>query len=114
MYIRKGDQEMTEGTPLTLEQLRRLNRDLMEKVLDKAQSDPEWKQRLLDDPEAAIAEAGFLEVHEIQQMQEASAQLPTEEVRGHQFVFCEDAFTAIQCLRNTKDIYAPGGEDWRG
>jgi hypothetical protein len=26
----------------------------MEKVLDKAASDPEWKQRLLDDLEAAI------------------------------------------------------------
>jgi hypothetical protein len=76
---------MTEGTPpMTPEQFRRLNRDLMEKVLDKAASDPEWKQRLLDDPEAAMMEAGFPEVESLREMQ-ASAQLTPEEaeVQGH-------------------------------
>jgi hypothetical protein len=53
---------MTESTPPTTpEQLRQLNRTLMEKVLDRAASDPEWKRRLLDDPEAAITEADFPE-----------------------------------------------------
>ncbi len=74
---------MTEGTPMTPEQFRRLNRDLMEKVLDKAASDPEWKQRLLDDPEAAINEAGFPEAQRLRQMQ-ASVEAEGTEVMGQQ------------------------------
>ncbi len=72
---------MTENTPPTLEQTRRLNRALMEKVIDKAASDAEWKQRLLDDPEAAIREAGFPEAERLREMQ----LLPVEgsEVHGH-------------------------------
>jgi hypothetical protein len=71
---------MTEDTPLNLEEMRRLNRDLMEKVLDKAASDEQWKQRLLDDPDAAMREADFSEVRQLHQIQ---ASLPQEEVRGH-------------------------------
>jgi hypothetical protein len=73
---------MTEGTPpVTPEEIRRLKRDLMEKMIDKAASDPEWKQRLLDDPEAAMVEADFPEARQLQEMQ---ASLPQEEeVRGH-------------------------------
>ena len=72
---------MTEGTPLTPEQFRQLNRDLMEKVIDRAASDPEWKQRLLEDPETAIREAGFPETERLREMQS----LPVEgsEVYGH-------------------------------
>ena len=72
---------MTEGTPLTAEQFRQLNRSLMERVIDRAASDPEWKQRLLDDPEAAIREAGFPEAERLREMQS----LPAEgsEVYGH-------------------------------
>ena len=73
---------MTENMPLGPEEIRRLNRALMEKVLDKAASDPEWKQRLLDDPEAAVMEADFPEARQLQDIQ---ASLPQEEVRGHGF-----------------------------
>jgi hypothetical protein len=45
----------------------------MEKILNRAASDPTWKQ-LLDDPETALREAN---VPEIQKMQEEG------EVRGH-------------------------------
>ena len=72
---------MTEGTPMTPEEIRQLNRDLMEKIIDKAASDPAWKQRLLDDPEAAMAEAGFPEAERLREIQ-ASAQ---EEVQGQSF-----------------------------
>jgi hypothetical protein len=34
------------------------DRALFEKMLDKAASDPAWKQQLLDDPEAAMAAIG--------------------------------------------------------
>ncbi len=72
---------MTESKSPTPEQFRRLNRDLMEKVIDKAASDPEWKQRLLDDPESAMMEADFPEARQLQEMR---ASLPQEEeVRGH-------------------------------
>ena len=59
---------MTEDTPPTPEEIRRLNRDLMEKVLDKAESNPQWKQRLLDDPETAMREAGFPEVERLREI----------------------------------------------
>jgi hypothetical protein len=72
---------MTAGTPpTTFEQFRQLNRSLMEKVLDRAASDSEWRQRLLDDPETAVLEAGFPEA---ERLQELHVSLSREEVQGH-------------------------------
>ena len=73
---------MAEGiTPL--EEFRQLNRSLMEKVLDRAASDPRWKQQLLDDPEAATAE--FPEAQMFREMHESvmpeALPLPEEEFR---------------------------------
>ncbi len=70
---------MAESTPPTFEQFRQLNRSLNERVLDRAQSDPQWRQRLLDDPELAMHEANF---PEIQQLEAAGRE---EEVRGQVF-----------------------------
>ena len=68
---------MTEGTPPTTpEKIRRLKRDLMEKIIERAASDPEWKQRLLDGSEAAIEEAGFPETPQLRELQ---ASLEAEE-----------------------------------
>lgn len=53
---------MAESIPPTLEQTRQLYRSLTEKILERAASDPEWKQQLLDDSEAAMREAGFPEI----------------------------------------------------
>jgi hypothetical protein len=75
---------MAEGTPFTPEEIRRLNRDLMEKIIDRAASDPEWKQRLLDGPEAAIAEAGFPEVRQLQEVQASVQALHEAEVAGQE------------------------------
>jgi hypothetical protein len=61
---------MTENAPLTLEQTRQLNRSLMEKVLDRAASDPQFKQQILDDPEAAMRD--FPEAQQIARMQGAA------------------------------------------
>ena len=72
---------MAEGASLIAEQLRRLNRDLMEKVLDRAASDPEWRQRLLDDPEVAIQEADFPEVRRLREMR-ARMEAQEAEVAG--------------------------------
>jgi hypothetical protein len=72
---------MTEGMLPTLEQTRLLNRTLTEKVLDRAASDPQWKQQLLDDPEAAMRAADFPETQQLQQMQQ-SARSRGAEVRG--------------------------------
>ena len=72
---------MTEGMPPTLEQSRQLNRSLTEKVLDRAASDPQWKQQLIDDPEAAMRTANFPETQQLQQMQ-PGAGASEEEVRG--------------------------------
>ena len=73
---------MTENTPpMTLEQFRQLNRDLMEKVLDKAAGDAEWKQRLLDDPGEAMMEADFPEISQLREMR-ARIEAQEAEVAG--------------------------------
>jgi hypothetical protein len=73
---------MTESVPPTLEQTRQLHRSLTQKVLDKAQSDPQWKQQLIDDPEAAMQAAGFPEIQQLGQMQASAWPQQGEEVRG--------------------------------
>ena len=79
---------MAENKPsATSEQLRQLNRNLMEKMLDKAASDPEWKQRLLDDPEAAMLQADFPEVRQLQEVQ-ASMGAQELEVTGQKMLGC--------------------------
>jgi hypothetical protein len=72
---------MVEGMPPTPQEMKQLSRDLMEKVLDKAGSDPAWRQQLLDDPEAALRTANFPEAQQIQQIRQKEA---AEEVRGQQ------------------------------
>src|SRR3712207_170683 len=64
---------MTEGTPaegqqpLTKGRVLQLNRSLTEKVLARAESDPKWKELLLDDPELAMREANFPELKQLAQ-----------------------------------------------
>ena len=50
----------------------------MEKILDKAASNPTWKQRLLDDPEAAMQEANFPETQQLEELRQEQG-----EVMGH-------------------------------
>jgi hypothetical protein len=56
--------------PLTREQTRQLRRSLTEKILDKAESDPQWRQLLIDDPELAMREANFPETQRLERRQE--------------------------------------------
>ncbi len=92
---------MTESTPPTTpEQFRRLNRDLMEKVIDKAASDPEWKQRLLDDPESAMMEADFPEVEHLRQIASPQA-LQEDEVTGQIQQKCYLVANTSLCLAET-------------
>jgi hypothetical protein len=60
---------MAEGMP-TQEEFWQLNRSLMEKLLDRACSDPIWKQQLLDDPEAALRAANFPEIQRLEEMRQ--------------------------------------------
>ena len=62
---------MTESMAPTRVQIQNMHRDLMEKVLDKACSDSQWKQQLIEDPELAMRNANF---PELQQLQQASQQ----------------------------------------
>ena len=68
----------------TLEQTKQLQRNLTEKVLDRAASDPEWRQRLLEDSEAAMREAGFPEAERLAEIHQGARPQPAEgeEVRG--------------------------------
>jgi hypothetical protein len=78
----KDRRHMAKDTPPTTtpEEFRRLNRDLMHKILDRAVIDPAWKQRLLDDPEAAMMEAGFAEIERLRETQARTQ--PTSEEAG--------------------------------
>ena len=58
------------GRPLTFVQTQQLHRSLTEKVLDRAESDPEWRQLLIDDPELAMREANFPEAQQLEQQGE--------------------------------------------
>ena len=69
---------MTENMLPSPEEIRQLNRDLLEKVLDKAASDPTWKQQLLSDPDTALRKANFPELTRLAEICQREA-----EVRGH-------------------------------
>ena len=79
---------MTEGILPTLAQTRQLHRSLTEKVLDKAASDPQWKQQLIDDPEAAMRAANFPEAQQLEQMRASAGAAQEGEVTG-QHLFWE-------------------------
>ena len=84
----------SEGMP-TPEEYRLLERTLMEKVLDRVCTDPQWKQLLLEDPEAAMQEAAFPEAQRLKEVNERlRAQEAEAEVVGH---FCPQVAYS-QCL----------------
>jgi hypothetical protein len=73
--------------PTAPEEYRQLRRALMEKVLDRAESDASWRQQLVEDPEAALDASGFPEVAMLRRFDEGI--IPTRlsdeesEVMGH-------------------------------
>lgn len=72
-------EQPTEATvPPAREEYRQVKQGLLEKLLDRAASDPEWKQRLLDDPQAAVREANLPEAQRFEEM----LQKEEAEVRG--------------------------------
>src|SRR3982750_786010 len=80
------EQPPTEATMITpTEEYRQLQQGLTEKVLDRAASDPLWKQRLLDDPEAAMREADFPEAQRIEEMRQRAVASKEAEVEGQVF-----------------------------
>jgi hypothetical protein len=88
------------------EEYRQLNRGLMEKMLDRAASDPQWKQQLLEDPEATMQAAGFPEAPRLREIHESL--LPNDgEVRGHVYGF-EEIKTCQNMTIITEQSYAPG------
>lgn len=73
------EQRPPEATMVTpTQEYQQLQRSLTDKVLDRAASDPLWKQQLLTDPEAAMREVDFLELERLDEMRQEE-----EQVRGH-------------------------------
>ncbi len=62
----------------------RLLRSLTEKILDRAATDPSWKQQLLDEPQAALRTANFPEYQRLEEMRRSGlgSQEGAEEVWG--------------------------------
>jgi hypothetical protein len=87
---------MAEDTSSSLED-RLLNRALTERVLDRAASDPQWKQQLLDDPESAMREANFPEAQRLEELRlGAAASKQGGEVQGQWGFRCPQV-----CLAHT-------------
>ncbi len=74
---------MAESMPPTLEQTREIHRSLTNKILDRAASDPQWKQQLLDDSEAVIEAADFPEIEKLEEMRQSAETSREAEVVGH-------------------------------
>jgi hypothetical protein len=74
---------MAESMPPIPEEMRQLYRGLTEKILDKACSDPTWKQQLLDNTEAALRAANFPETQRLEEMRQKEEALREAEVVGH-------------------------------
>ena len=86
------------------EEYRQLSRGLTEKVLDRAASNPRWKQQFLDDQQAAMREANFPEA---QRLEEMSQQQEDAEVLGH-----EGCFTLVWTVcepPSTSAVHAQSG-----
>jgi hypothetical protein len=76
--------------PTAQEEYRKLSRSLSEKILDRAASDPAWKQQLLNNPQAALQAANFPELKMVEEMrQRAWGSQVGAEVRG-QFGYTPD------------------------
>jgi hypothetical protein len=56
---------------------RQLTRSLTETILDRAASDPLWREKLLEDPEAALQEANLPELQRLEELPQSE-----EVVRG--------------------------------
>jgi hypothetical protein len=80
MYESAGptDQPPEATIPTAREEYLQLRRSLTEKILDKAASDPQWKQRLLDDRDAVLREANFPETQRLRALSQEEA-----EAQGH-------------------------------
>src|ERR671932_422200 len=79
-------EQPTKATmPPAREEYLQLRRSLAEKMLDRAASDPLWKQQLLDDPDTALRTANFPETQAFDEiLQSAGAAREAEaEVLGH-------------------------------
>ncbi len=85
---------MTERMPPVPEEYRQLYRSLTEKMLDRAASDPQWKQQLLDDPEAAMRAANFPELERVEQMRAGAGE---GEVRGQALPGDEGGWVPPHC-----------------
>jgi hypothetical protein len=69
--------------PTHKEELGQLNRSFWEKVLNRAASDPLWKQQLLDDPEATLSVDDFPELKRVEELQQSAEPSGQAEVAGH-------------------------------
>ena len=97
---------MAESMPPTPEELQQLHQNLNEKVLDRAASDPQWKQLLLDDPDAALREAGFPEFQRIEELRQREAEEAevTGQLRSGQPKYTGDPCTC-KSIHSYTDFY---------
>ena len=57
LYTAKGDKTGKGGIERDMEnEIQQLKRSVNEQVLQRAEADPQWRQQILDDPEAAMSD----------------------------------------------------------
>ena len=79
---------MAEAT-VTQDEYRQLERDLREKILDKAANDPEWGRQYVESPDEAMQAANFPEAQKLAEMRQSLKPFnpEDEDVQGHDYSY---------------------------
>src|ERR687885_2726148 len=73
------------------EEIQQLQRRVHEQMLDRAESDPQWRQRVLDDPEAAMGD--IPEARQLREMLETTTNtMPTTTPSGEEYRLLRRSF----------------------
>ncbi len=78
---------------LTPEEYQQAKKTLLEKTLDKAASDPDWKQQYIENQEEAVRNAGFPEYERLQatrQQLRRAQPANADDVQGHDYVYVDE------------------------
>ena len=77
------------GQQITQEEYTKLERDLREKILEKAAGDPEWMREYVENPGDALKSAGFPEADRIREIHQGGRRVNPQEddVQGHDYYY---------------------------
>ena len=80
---------MAANQQITQEEYTQLERDLRERILEKAASDPDWMRQYVDNPHEALQAAAFPEAEKIREIHQSRKRINPQEddVQGHDYFY---------------------------